>query len=101
MFEIFPRSEYRRIEDVTWIPRVAEWGWVILAKDAFRKDHEHKMIRSCKARVFSLPNANMTTDAMVQRFLVSRERIAAHCQEVGPFHYSVSDDRLRLVKLKR
>jgi hypothetical protein len=99
MFEVFPRTENRRVVDVTWIPRVTEWGWIILAKDAFQASHEQRMIVSCGARVFSLPNANMTTVQMVERFLTQKEAIFAHCQDDGPYHYSVSHDRLRRRRL--
>ena len=99
MFEVFPRSERKRIEDVTWIPRVTEWGWIILAKDSFRLPQERRMITRSRARVFTLPNANLTAEAMIERFLVNRERIFAACQREGPFHYSVSPDRLRVVEL--
>lgn len=101
MFVVFPRSENRRIEDVTWIPDVTEYGWVILAKDAFTRPDERRMITRCSARVFSLPNANMKAEDMIERFVVNHARILQACREGGPFHYSVSPDRLRRVKLLR
>jgi hypothetical protein len=100
MFDVFPRSDYKRIEDTTWIPRVTEWGWVILAKDSFRKPHEQRAIIACAARVFSLPHANMTSEAMTLRFLANEERIRERCRDSGPFHYSLSDDRMRPVELR-
>jgi hypothetical protein len=101
MFEVFPRSEYSRIEDVTWIPRVTESGWIILAKDSFRLRHEREMIARCEARVFSLPNANMKTEEMVERFLTNHDRIVAAASAGGPCHYAVSHDRLRAIELLR
>jgi len=101
MFTVFPRSDYKRIEDVTWIPKVTENGWPILAKDAFDKKHERKMIVECGARVFSLPNANMKTQQMIDRFLDNEERIMRACERDGPFQYAVSHDRLRVVKLTK
>ncbi len=99
MFGVWPRSENKRIEDVTWIPKVTENGWVLLAKDSFKLRQERRMITRCEARVFSLPNANMKAEEMVERFLHNRERIFRACQGVGPYHYAVSHDRLRLVRL--
>jgi len=101
MFVVYSRSENKRIEDVTWIPRVTELGWVILAKDSFRLPQERRMITSCGARVFSLPNANMKSDEMIERFEINKERIMSACKRDGPFHYSVSHDRLRLIELLR
>jgi hypothetical protein len=101
MFKEFPRTENKRVEDVTWIPKVTEYGWIILAKDAFRKPPEQRSILACRARVFSLPNANMTAAAMVARFLDSHERIFSAAATAGPYHYAVGPDRLRVVKLKR
>jgi len=101
MFVVFPRSENSRIEDVTWIPEVTQWGWIILAKDSFTLKHEKRMITRCGARVFSLPNANMTTEQMVERFLVNHDRIVSHAAAGGPCHYSVSHDRLRAIPLLR
>lgn len=101
MFEEFPRTENKRVEDVTWIPKVTTWGWIILAKDAFRKLPEQRVILDCRARVFSLPNANMTAAAMVARFVESQDRILAAAAKAGPFHYAVGPERLRVVKLKR
>jgi PIN domain-containing protein len=101
MFEVFPRSENRRIEDVTWIPRVTEYGWIILAKDSFRLRHERSEITRCGARVFSLPNANMTSAAMTERFLANYLQIVSHAADGGPCYYSVGADRLRKVELLR
>jgi hypothetical protein len=100
MFEVYPRTENRRVEDVNWIPKVTEWGWIILAKDAFRGRPEKKAILDCGARVFSLPHANMKAAEMLERFVAQKERILAACESAGPFHYSVGPDRLRVVRLR-
>lgn len=101
MFAIYPRSENKRIEDVRWIPEVTRWGWIILAKDSFKLKHERQEITRCAARVFSLPNANMKTEQMVERFLLNHERIVGHAEDGGPCHYSVGHDRLRAMPLLR
>ena len=101
MFTVFPRTENRRVEDVTWIPKVAQWGWVILAKDGFRLPEERRMITRTGVRVFSLPNANMKAEAMIERFLVNEDRILRACGAGGPFHYSVGHERLRVMELLR
>jgi hypothetical protein len=80
---------------------VTERGLVILAKDSFRLRHERLMIARCGARVFTLPNANMRTEEMVERFLTNHERIVAAASAGGPCHYSVGHDRLRAIELLR
>lgn len=101
MFEVYPRSENRRIEDVRWIPEVTQWGWIILAKDSFKLAHERREITRCGARVFSLPNGNMKSDEMVDRFLANHDHIVRNAAAGGPCHYSVSHDRLRAIELLR
>jgi hypothetical protein len=101
MFAIYPRSENKRIEDVRWIPEITQWGWIILAKDSFKLKHERREITRCGARVFSLPNANMKTEQMLERFLINEERILSHAGAGGPCHYSVGHDRLRPIPLLR
>lgn len=101
MFTVYPRSDNKRIDDVRWIPEVTQWGWIILAKDSFKLAQERREITRCGARVFSLPNANMKTEQMVERFLINYERIVSHAKAGGPCHYSVSHDRLRAIPLLR
>jgi hypothetical protein len=101
MFVVWPRSERKSILDVTWIPKVTQRGWIILAKDTFRLRHERLEITRCGARVFSLPNGNMKSEAMSERFLANYERIIEHARDGGPCHYSVAPDRLRKVELLR
>lgn len=101
MFEVYPRTENKCVEDFTWIPKVTEWGWIILAKDAFRGRPEQQAILDCGARVFSLPHANLKAAEMIERFLAKHEQILETAKTAGPFHYSVGSDRLRVVKLKQ
>lgn len=101
MFKVWPRSERRRIEDVTWIPKVTERGWVILAKDSFKLRHERREITRCGARVFSIPNGNLKSDVMADRFIANYASICAHSNAGGPCHYSVAPERLRRIELLR
>lgn len=101
MFEVWPRTERKRIEDVTWIPRVTEKGWIILAKDSFKLRHEKHEITRCGARVFSIPNGNLKSDVMADRFIANYERILDAAQVGGPCHYSVAPERLRKIELLR
>jgi PIN like domain len=92
MQEIFPssdRSRSRRFADENWIPNVTERGWAILSKDGFRYHHERQAIADCGAKVFMIPNAQLRSEYMVERFVASREAIWAHCGEDGPFLYAI------------
>jgi hypothetical protein len=102
MREVYPssdRSRSTRFLDENWIPEVTERGLVILSKDGFRYDHERQAIAECGGRVFMIPNANLRTEYMVERFAAQRESIFACCAEPGPFLYSVHPTSLHSVTL--
>lgn len=99
MFRIWPRSENRKLADGRWIPEVTERGWVILAKDGFRKEHERRTIVACGARVFQIPNASLSSVVMTERFLNNGDAIRARCGDPGPFFYSVHSNTLRKMPL--
>lgn len=102
MQDIYPssdRSNRERFWDENWIRSVTENGWVILAKDGFRWEHERRAIAECGARVFSIPNASIRAEHMAERFFASQAAIFAHCLTVGPFMYSVHPTSLQPVTL--
>lgn len=102
MREIYPSSDRRNRErflDENWIRAVTEWGWVILAKDGFRYEHERRVIAECGARVFSIPNASLRAEYMAERFFASQAAIFAHCASPEPFMYSVHPTSLQPVRL--
>ena len=102
MQEVYPSSDRRnreKFQDEAWIRHVTEQGWIILCKDGFRWDHERHAIVGCGARVFSIPNANLRSVDMAERFFASQGAIFAHSREQGPFMYSVHPTHLAPVTL--
>lgn len=102
MRELYPssdRTNRERFQDENWIPTVTESGLVILSKDGFRNEPERRAIVESEARVFSIPNANLRAENMADRFLASQEAIFGHCEDTGPFMYSVHPTTLHRVTL--
>lgn len=99
MFKVWPRSENKRLDDDVWIPRVAEYGWIILAKDEFNKGQERQLLCVSGARAHAICNANLKADAMIDRFLANKDEIFARASERGPYLYAVQPETLRKVAL--
>ena len=102
MRDLFPSSDRRRrdrFDDENWIPTVTERGYVILSKDGFRYHHERLAIAECGAKVFMIPNANLRTEHMVERFVTQQEEIWGRCSEPGPFLYAVHPKSLLAITL--
>jgi hypothetical protein len=99
MFKVWPRSENSRLDDAIWIPKVTEYGWIILAKDEFDKGNERVILRDSGARAFCIFNASLKAEVMIQRFLNNKQPIQERCAESGPYLYAVQTDRLRKVEL--
>ena len=87
------------IADEYWIPPAANRGELMLTKDdRIRRLPDIAQIAfRTRARIFCLPNAQMTTTEMRQRFLTNLDRIIARGQRPGPCIYAV--DRQGLHKL--
>jgi len=54
----FPENTF----DADWIPKVGEWGWIILTKDAWiaRNTSERQAVARAKIRMFILASGNIT-----------------------------------------
>jgi hypothetical protein len=102
MSEVYPSSDRgnrERFWDANWIRAVTEHGWVILAKDGFRHQHERRAIVECGARVFSIPRGNLRAEHMAERFFASQAAIFAHCRSAGPFMFSIHPTSVQPVTL--
>ena len=99
MFKVWPRSENKRLDDDVWIPRVAEYGWIILAKDEFNKGQERPLLRESGARAHAICNANLKAESMIERFLVNKQEILRRAEEGGPYLFSVQPTQLRKIDL--
>lgn len=100
MFKVWPRSENKRLDDAWWIPRVAERGWAILAKDEFNKGRERELVRDNNARAFSIFSGGLKAEMMIERFRANRDEIFARASlEAGPYLYAVQTNKLHRTKL--
>lgn len=99
MFVQWPRTENKTLDDEIWIPKVTEFGWIILAKDEFSKGRERELLAAHEARAFSIFNQRITVAEMVERFLANKERIFELAGERGPYLYAVQPKDLRKVDL--
>lgn len=72
---------------------------MILAKDTFRWAHERLAIAECRARVFSIPRADIRAEVMAERFFALQEAIFAHSLNPGPFMFHVHPTSLQPVTL--
>jgi predicted nuclease of predicted toxin-antitoxin system len=84
-------------EDVEWIPKASENGWVILTKDKHirRRFHERQAIIDSSARVFTLTSGNMTGAAMASLLVAQLENIEALAASTqAPFVAIVGRDGL-------
>lgn len=99
MFDHWPRSENKRLDDEVWIPKVCEFGWIILSKDEFSKGQERELLFQHGARAFSIFNQTLTAEKMIERFLVNKERIFNLSGEPGPYLYAVQPNDLRKITL--
>jgi hypothetical protein len=77
MAEVYGEQPGQRKSDTAWIPDVTMRGWVIFSKDnALCSGEERECIIGCSARVFLLPERQMSGADQLDRFVTHRFRIA-------------------------
>lgn len=94
----FGDVEAQQMSDEAWIGTGAMEGYVLLTKDSrvATRPLEAQAIYMHDARVFALPRADMTGQAMAQQFVQATDAIMRCCsREPGPYVMVVSDGRLR------
>jgi hypothetical protein len=99
MSKQWPRSENKRLDDDIWIPKVTEFGWIILSKDEFNKGDERELLAQHNARAFAISNQQIKVEAQIERYLVNKERIFNLAAEPGPYLYFVQPNDLRKITL--
>lgn len=95
--DVYPGHE--DVDDDVWIPEATENGWVLLTKDtAVRRNQAEKdAVEGSAARMFSIPNANMTGPALAERLVHNRHRIIQYARKPGPYICAVYAERLEKV----
>lgn len=94
-----PRDE--TVEDTTWIADAAQRGWLLFMKDERirRRPAEQRAMQRHAARCFCMANANLTSAAMAERYLVNWRRIRRAAVEPGPYLYAVHLDRIERLQI--
>ncbi len=87
------------IGDEEWIPEAAALGRLLLTKDdSIRRFAPARLAAEVSgARIFCLPNAQLTTAQIRERFLTNLNRIVQRGRRPGPYMFAVDRDGLRLL----
>ncbi|MEO8696316.1 MAG: hypothetical protein ABI658_22565 [Acidimicrobiales bacterium] len=96
-----PRDE--TVADVEWLELVGTRGWVALMKDdrIRYQPEERAALRRFAVRCFVITNANLTAEAMADRFIHRLDAMTRACKRrKGPFLYSVGERRLTEIRLR-
>lgn len=92
----YPDGADQLVPDDEWIREVSARSWVALTKDVrIVRDHADALAAST-IRVFALDNANITGEAMAERYRRHLHRIVQRARKPGPYVYVVHHDRLEL-----
>jgi len=84
MEDLYGEETAQRLADRTWIQDVAELGLVIYSKDdGLRSDPEVSAIKGSGAKVFLLPNAQMTGEEQIGRYISHQHRISLRAKKRG------------------
>lgn len=91
-----------RTPDSVWIPQVAAQGWLIITRDSRIQDHRAEIaaVRDNGARMVALsgPEARGTW-AQLEVLMAQWRAVEALAVKPGPFIYTATRTRLRVVKL--
>jgi hypothetical protein len=84
------------VEDVEWLRRCGEEGWVALTKDKRIRYRaaERDAVLAHGVRQFVITSGNLTGPQQAGRFVDNRQRIVAACAVAGPFIYVVHANRI-------
>jgi hypothetical protein len=89
-----PRDE--EVADTEWIVDAASLGWPILMKDKRIRHRrvEIEAVAKHKAKCFVVTRGDLTSAEMLRRFITNKQAIFRAATRVGPYIYSVQQDRL-------
>jgi hypothetical protein len=91
MREHYGKIGAQRVADTEWIELTAQRGWIAFHKDAAIRRNlvEQMAVTRFGARMFCVPNANLTAAEAAKRFTRNIRAIEAAAEADGPFIYSV------------
>ena len=91
------------VTDVEWLELAGTRGWAALMKDdrIRYQPEERAALRRFAVRGFVITNANLTAEAMADRFIRRLDAMTRACKRrKGPFLYSVGERRLTEIRLR-
>ena len=96
-----PITEPRSL-DTVWIPETARQGWLIITRDRHIQDHraEIEAVRNNGARMVALAAEEaVDTWHQLEVLMCQWRNVEALLEQPGPFIYTITRTRLRLVPL--
>ncbi|MGH3940296.1 MAG: hypothetical protein ACRDTG_17020 [Pseudonocardiaceae bacterium] len=99
--EVYGIPADENVEDVDWLTRAGQEGWVVLMKDERIRYRavERVAVITHNVQAFCLTSGNLRAAAMAHQYLAVLHGIAEVCRQPGPFLYAVSSTGLRRVDL--
>ena len=101
MRELYGEQLGQGVADPDWIALTAERGWIGFNKDAAirRNAPERRAVVELGARLFCVPQANITAAELGERYLRNLGAIARAAQQPGPYIYGVYADQIKRLPL--
>lgn len=101
MREHYGEQISQTVDDPDGIALTAERGWIGLHKDAAirRNALKRRSVVELGARLFCVPQANLTAAELGERYLGNLAAIARAAQQSGPYVYGVYSDNIRRLPL--
>ena len=93
------------VDDVDWIPIVAQRGWLIITRDRkmLNRSHERRVLIDNAAAVVLISPADLTLDQMLSLLLVNADRLMELASsQPRPFAVQLAPDgTIRFIPLER
>ncbi|MGH3721623.1 MAG: hypothetical protein ACRDRI_22805 [Pseudonocardiaceae bacterium] len=99
--EVYGIPADERVEDVDWLARAGQEGWVVLMKDERirYRGTERATVIDHNVQAFCLTSGNLRAAAMAHHYLAVIDQITEACRHPGPFLYAVTATGLRRLDL--
>jgi hypothetical protein len=84
MAEVYTEEVGQRLDDDTWIREQTEAGCVLFTKDHNILGKHRETLIEAGSRLFAVPDAGAGAEALAERFIRHRYRIALLSRKPGP-----------------
>lgn len=99
--EHYGQARAQQVADVEWIAEACSRGWVIFSQDQKIRHNlaEKNAVREHGARMFCVPNGNITGAQAAERYVDNLPAILTAAASPGPFIYGVYPSHIRALTL--